>query len=229
VTEAVTDHDLGDAPGATLVGDDDALGAVRGGDTLAFARLYREVHPRLLRFLRVRAPAHAEDVASDTWLEVVRSLHRFSGDESAFRAWVFAIARHRLVDALRRDARRPLRLVDDAHELERLGTEALQGLEDPVLASAEQEDATKRAIALVRTLPPDQADVVMLRVVAGFDTIEIASLLGKTPGAVRVLAHRGLRRLQRVLELQGATAADLAAGRVPAVTTTGDRSIKGSR
>ena len=50
-------------------------------------------------------------------------------------------------------------------------------------------------MALIATLPPDQAEVIMVRVVAGLDVAEVARMLGKRPGTVRVLAHRGLRRL----------------------------------
>ena len=65
--------------------------------------------------------------------------------------------------------------------------------------------ATQRAIALVSTLPPLQAEVIMLRVVAGLDTEVMAELLGRSPGAVRVAAHRGLRRLARILANAGVT------------------------
>jgi RNA polymerase sigma-70 factor (ECF subfamily) len=57
-------------------------------------------------------------------------------------------------------------------------------------------------LALVRTLPPDQAEVILLRVVAGMDNTQVAGLLGKTPGAVRVLSHRGLRRLATLVTEQ---------------------------
>jgi len=65
--------------------------------------------------------------------------------------------------------------------------------------------ATQRAIALVSALPPLQAEVIMLRVVAGLDTEAVAELLGRSPGAVRVAAHRGLRRLAGVLANAGVT------------------------
>ena len=63
----------------------------------------------------------------------------------------------------------------------------------------EDQEATRRALALVMTLPPGQAEVIFLRVVAGLDCAQVGRLLGKTPGAVRVLSHRGLRRLAVIL------------------------------
>jgi RNA polymerase sigma-70 factor (ECF subfamily) len=65
--------------------------------------------------------------------------------------------------------------------------------------------AAQRAIALVSALPPLQAEVIMLRVVAGLDTEVVAELLGRSPGAVRVAAHCGLRRLAGILANAGVT------------------------
>jgi RNA polymerase sigma-70 factor, ECF subfamily len=192
---------------------DDLLDRARDGDGQAFAQIYREVNPRLVRYLEVRAADRAEDVASETWLDVSRALHRFEGDEAGFRAWVFTIARNRLIDSVRRDNRVPLRLVDDAAELERLGAATVEALGDPVLATAEEQESTRRAVALIRTLPPDQAEVLMLRIVAGLEPAEIARLVGKSSGAVRVLAHRGLRRLARTLEVESPAAGSPSAER----------------
>ncbi len=80
----------------------------QGGDEEAVARLFRDLQPLLLRYLRVTvAPGAAEDVAGDTWLDVVAGLDRFSGGEMQFRAWLFTIARLRAIDAARARERRP--------------------------------------------------------------------------------------------------------------------------
>ena len=198
------------------------LDRARSGDESAFAGLYRDLHPRMLRYLQVQTPELAEDVAADTWLDVARALGGFDGDAGAFRSWVFAIARNRLVDAVRRAGRRPLHLVEDSGELEALaGLRAAAGygpggLADPA-SDAETYEATQRAVAMVRTLPPDQAEVVMLRVIAGLEPTEVALLVGKPVGSVRVLAHRGLRRLARTL----AATEQEAAGRSPAAPSGG--------
>ena len=70
--------------------------------------------------------------------------------------------------------------------------------DDPAAAALESL-ATERALALIAQLPPDQAEVVMLRVVAGLDVARVATIVGKRPGTVRVLGHRGLRRLAELL------------------------------
>jgi RNA polymerase sigma-70 factor, ECF subfamily len=162
--------------------------AAADGDELAFGILWRDLQPGLLRYLDALAPGAGEDLASETWLRVVGRLGRFTGDERAFRAWVFTVARHRAVDRWRRGARRRDELVP---------TDALVDLpapDDPAGAAVDAI-ANRAAVALIATLPPDQAEVVLLRVVGGLDVAEVAAITGKRPCNVRVLAHRALRRL----------------------------------
>jgi RNA polymerase sigma-70 factor (ECF subfamily) len=168
-----------------------ALDGARRGDEHAFALLYRDIHPSLLRYLRGMSTELAEDAASETWLEAARSLDSFDGPEAAFRGWMFAIARRKLIDRVRYEARRPASAwgdVEDAGPLQR-------DVADDVV----ELDATDRALALVRTLPADQAEAVLLRVVAGLDYPEVARVMERSTGAVRVLVHRGLKRLARDL------------------------------
>ena len=137
-------------------------------------------------------------MAGETWVQVVHGLPGFRGDEQAFRAWVFTIARHRAVDAGRSRARRPTVPLD------------LSGAEAQLI-SADTADLALEAIsehavvALIRSLPPEQAEVIMLRVVAGLDCRDVARIVGKSPGTVRVAAHRGLRRLAQIVERAGVT------------------------
>src|SRR6476619_963547 len=84
-----------------------AVQAARDGDEGAFRALYRAIQPGLLRYLRVLVGADAEDVASETWLHVVRDLNNFKGDGLGFRRWAVTIGRHRALDHLRHNQRRP--------------------------------------------------------------------------------------------------------------------------
>jgi RNA polymerase sigma-70 factor (ECF subfamily) len=172
------------------------LAAAQGGDEQAFALLWRDLQPVLLRYLRVAVREAAEDLAADTWVSVIRGLERFRGDERAFRAWVFTVARHRAIDWRRQAARRPTSPVPADLLAERPAPD------DPVAAVLETR-STRAALALVAELPPDQAEVVALRVLGGLEVAEVARILGKRPGAVRVLAHRGLRRLAKRMEAAG--------------------------
>jgi RNA polymerase sigma-70 factor, ECF subfamily len=162
--------------------------AAQGGDEEAFRMLYREVQPRLLRYLRTIVGADAEDVAADAWLEIARGLRGFRGDLDAFRGWAATIARHRALDHLRRLRRRPTFDVP-VEELTELAAA------DDTARGAIDAMSTDTAIALIATLPRDQAEAVMLRVVLGLDAQAAGKVLGKRPGAVRTAAHRGLRRL----------------------------------
>jgi RNA polymerase sigma-70 factor (ECF subfamily) len=178
----------------------ETLVRARSGDDDAFAIIYGALQPALLRYSQAHAPRQAEDITADVWLQVTRSLDRFIGDEQEFRAWIFAIARNKIIDQVRHDARRPTILFGDTEEINGNGNVARDTAED-----FEDDEATRKALALVRRLPPAQAEVILLRVVAGLDPAYVARLLGKTPGAVRVLSHRGLRRLARILTEQMAT------------------------
>jgi RNA polymerase sigma-70 factor, ECF subfamily len=164
------------------------LAAAADGDDGAFGVLWRDLHPGLLRYLDAIAPGAGEDLASETWLRVIKGLGRFAGDERAFRAWVFTVARHRAVDRWRRGARRRDELVPPDALVD------LPAADDPA-GTALEAISGRAAVALIATLPPDQAEVVLLRVVAGLDVAEVAAITGKRPGNVRVLAHRALRRL----------------------------------
>jgi RNA polymerase sigma-70 factor (ECF subfamily) len=170
----------------------DLLRRAQGSDEVAFNCLFRSVQPILLRYLATMASPHSvDDVAAETWIAVIRGLDRFVGDDiGAFRAWVLSIARRRWVDDVRRKSRRPEVLSGDSPDV--------QTSEDPAVA-VDMGMSTEHAIALIRTLPPDQAEVVLLRVIGDLDVAATAKLVGKSEGAVRVLAHRGLRKLAAVL------------------------------
>lgn len=170
----------------------ETLAAAQRGDESAFAQLFRAAQPAVLRYLRVVAGQRAEDIAGDTWVQVVRGLGGFSADEpAAFRAWVLSIARHRWLDDQRARARRPEDVVAEVPE---------QGARGDVADSAVDIVTTEAAVALIARLPRDQAEVVFLRYVADLDVSATATTTGKSAGAVRVLAHRGLRRLRELLD-----------------------------
>jgi RNA polymerase sigma-70 factor (ECF subfamily) len=153
------------------------------------AALYREQQPGLLRYLRAVAPGSAEDLAADVWVEVAASAHRFQGDKAAFRGWIYTIARRRVIDGQRRAGRRR---TDPVNGERMSGFSADDHPDELVLDRASTEAAVAHVLAV---LSPDQAEVVLLRVIGGLRVSQVAELLGKRPGTVRVLQHRGLRRL----------------------------------
>ncbi len=174
------------------------LAAARAGDEAAFVCLFRDVQPALLRYLRLIAPGSAEDVAGETWLQVVAGLPRFSGGEKSFRAWVFTIARHRAIDWGRSQARRRTVPLPD-------GAAGPEPTSPDTADLAIERLSAQAVLRLLAELPADQAEIIMLRVVAGLANPDVAVIVGKSPGAVRVAAHRGLRRLAGMVDRAGVT------------------------
>jgi RNA polymerase sigma-70 factor (ECF subfamily) len=170
------------------------IGAAKDGDPDAVALLWREYNYRVVGFLHTQSRDAAEDIASETWLTVAEKLRQFDGGESEFRAWLFTVARSRLVDWQRRTQRRPQVSVDPV---------MLRDRPDPSFDSADaaiEVLGTEEAMALIARLSPDQAAVIMLRVLGCFDVERVAQIVEKRPGTVRMLQLRGLRRLAQLLE-----------------------------
>jgi RNA polymerase sigma-70 factor (ECF subfamily) len=174
-----------------------ALAGALRGDPGAFRALYRDTQPRLLRYLHALVGDDAEDIASETWLQITRDLHTFHGDPDGFRGWAATIARHRALDHLRAMGRRPPPIPVPAEDLASLPAA------DDTAARALDAVTTRAAVALIATLPPDQAEAVLLRAVVGLDAATAARVLGKRPGAIRTAAYRGLRTLARHLNHTG--------------------------
>jgi RNA polymerase sigma-70 factor (ECF subfamily) len=168
---------------------DSVLGAAQAGAEWAFAVLYRDLNPRLVRYFAAQAPSVADDLASETWLAVAGRLRSFRGGEGALRGWLFAIARRRLIQHWRDARRHPGRPVPT----EMLTDEA--GPDDTEAAVLDADSARSAMRAIIQLLSADQADVVLLRVLADLDVGQVAEILGKRPGTVRVLQHKALRRL----------------------------------
>ncbi|CAL9558870.1 MULTISPECIES: RNA polymerase sigma factor [Streptomyces] len=175
-----------------------AVARAQQGDEAAFAVAYRLVQPGLLGYVRGLVGDDAEDVAADAWLEIARDLGRFKGDGAGFRGWTATIARHRALDHLRRQKVRPR---PTALEQDVLDLPGPHSTHDQALETL----STGAALALVATLPRDQAEAVLLRVVVGLDGPAAARVLGKRPGAVRTATYRGLKRLARQLGADGVT------------------------
>lgn len=200
-TTAWADPGLG-STGSTVEPRGELTAAIEGarrGDPMSFRVLYRETQPRLLRYLSYLVGAEAEDIASETWLQATRDLHKFHGDDDGFRGWITTIARHRAMDHLRRASRQPAVLVP-AEDLA-----FLAGPEDTADRAIEAI-TTDAALRLIASLPPDQAEAVLLRAVMGLDAKSAAQVAGKRAGAIRTAAYRGLKTLASRLDHAQASA-----------------------
>lgn len=173
--------------------DDDTVQRMLHGDDEAFRQVYRAIQPGLLRYLTVMVgTSDSEDVAAETWAQAVRDLGSFTGTADRFRGWITTIGRNRALDLLRSRGRRPI--VDVPLE-EMTNRADSRDVEADALARV----STEEALRLISSLPPDQAEAVLLRAVVGLDAATAGRVVGKRPGAVRTAAYRGLRTLQKKL------------------------------
>jgi RNA polymerase sigma factor (sigma-70 family) len=167
------------------------LEAARTGAEWAWAGIYRDLAPAVLGYLRARRAHEPEDLTGEVFLQVVRDLPRFHGGERDFRAWVFVIAHHRLVDEGRRGARRPVDLEPDVAAV----ASGAENVETQVIEST----AAAGVRRIIDRLPPEQRDVLLLRVLGDLTVEEVARAVGKSPGAVKALQRRGLAAIKRAL------------------------------
>jgi len=168
---------------------------VRRGDRDAIAAVYLELGPGLRGFLLRRVPHGevADDLVEQTFVELIEGGHRISGDGRALRAWLYRAARNNLLDWRKRAERRSDQELTDRvlagqHAAEPTAEEQLvDGMVDPEL------------LAALAQLTSDQREVIELRLVAGLSLAEVATITGRSVGAVKQLQHRGVRRLVTML------------------------------
>lgn len=186
-------HCTGD-PTVDLTG---AVHRAQQGDEEAFVVLYRDLQPRLLRYATVLVGRDAAaDVTGEAWLQITRDLRTFTGDHDRFRGWAAKIVHHRAMDLCRANARRPT-VALDAGDLG-CGRDELASDGDTALTALDGL-STEDALGLIAGLPREQAQAVLPRALVGLDAQTAGEVLGKRSGAVRVAAHRGLKRLAREL------------------------------
>ncbi len=175
----------------------------RAGDAHALGRLYDTYRDRVVRFAtgRLGDAEKAEDVTSETFESVLRNLGSYRAGTD-FEAWLFTIARRRVADHFRRRSRRREVGLDEAATVHPEGSPvlpAVAGPEEAVLAAERRAEVA----GAFRRLRADQQEVLALRVLGGLSAVQVAEVLGKSEGAVRVAQHRALRSLR---ELMGVTA-----------------------
>lgn len=163
--------------------------AAARAERAAFATLYRRYLDRVYGYCFYQLGDHhdAEDATERTFMAALRGLDGFEDRGSTFRAWLFRIARNTVANAHRSRRRRRTEPLPDSFE--RPAPNA-----DPagLVALADELHAVRHAIA---EMPDDRRQVIVLRFVDGLSTAEVAEVLDRSPGAVRVLLHRALRDL----------------------------------
>jgi RNA polymerase sigma-70 factor (ECF subfamily) len=171
---------------------DEVVDAARLGAAWAYRVLYETFAGRVCAYLATHSASDPEDLTSEVFLRAFDGLPRFQGGEPQFRAWLFTIAYHLLVDDARREHARP--------QL----TNSLDARDDIAGGDAEEDALSLLGDDWVRRhlddLPVDQRNVLVLRIIGDLTVDQVAGVLGKRPGAVKQLQRRGLAALRRRLE-----------------------------
>jgi RNA polymerase sigma-70 factor (ECF subfamily) len=177
-----------------LVDDDFETLAQRAkqGDDRAFAELVTPLVPKLRGYLRALAGDELDDLVDEVLFTVYRRLDHFEGSEAGFRSWVFAIAHNLAIDFYRRRQRRP-EPVDTSDPK----YAAVLGVLEGVDAIVTDQVVEHRLREVLDHLPDTQRRVLLLRTVADLSVEETATVIDRSPGAVRVLQHRALAVLRR--------------------------------
>jgi RNA polymerase sigma-70 factor (ECF subfamily) len=195
---------------------DPDLEALRAGDEPAFQVLIQRYHGPMLRLAMTYVRDHgvAEDVVQEAWLTCLRSIDRFEG-RSSLKTWLFGI----LVNVARARRRKESRILpfasffrrDDSDsrrptvDRARFGSDGMWSSGphswDNIPESKVLGDETLQHVrSAIDALPPKQREVILLRDVAGFDAIEVSSLLGISPTNERVRLHRARAAVRQTLE-----------------------------
>lgn len=164
------------------------LEAARAGRESGFGVLYDALHPQLLTFVSRRGAEDPEELANSALFAAFQNLATFTGDYSAFRSFVYRIARNRLVDDYRKQGRR-------------VATVPLDG-QTPITTDGGFEDLIgdrDLAQTMLADLTPDQRDVLLLRVAADLSLAETAEAMDKPVSAIKALQRRAVRALHRNL------------------------------
>lgn len=178
---------FGHAPGEDFLA---VLEGARRAEGWAFDALFNAWNRSLHAFVVARGVADPEDVVNEAFLGMFKSIHRFQGSETDFRAWVFRIARNKIVDSHRAQGRRPI-----TFPLEAAQTVADGDVEDEAM----DKFATDRVLELLDQLTDAQREMILLRVVGDLTIDQVAKVMGRSSGAVKLLQNRALRKLERDL------------------------------
>ena len=185
------------------------LERAKKGEAEAIATLYRHFLPGVFGYIAVRVPdrSTAEDLTSEVFLKMVEGINRVrTHEEAGIAAWLFQVARVTIAGYYRQREKQPdfvsLEPTDEERDTDIWGNYATLANypdTDPVLRSESREewDTVVRAI---NCLTEEQRQVLVGRLILGYDVATVAHMIGKQANAVKALQFRALQSLNRILK-----------------------------
>ncbi len=165
--------------------------AAQQGDNHSFGKLYDYHFDAIFRFVyyRTNHQQTAEDLTEEVFLKAFRSLASLKGGTETLRGWLYSIARNTIIDHYRK-AKETINL--DA-------LEELPSYEDSVVDRLEASDDTVALLETLKKLSSEQQTILKLRFFENLSIAEIAATLNKSEGNIRIIQHRGLQQLKKLL------------------------------
>jgi RNA polymerase sigma-70 factor (ECF subfamily) len=172
--------------------DRELIERAREYDTQALAEIYDKYAEAIYRYLYrlLRDASEAEDLTSEVFLRLLQALGTSRAPRDRLQGWLYSVARNLAMDWFRREGAR--------NALE-LNEELVANGDSPSAAVEERQIRQRLGVALAR-LTPAQQQVILLRFGEGLRIADVSRLMGKSEGAIRVLQHRAVKRLSKLLD-----------------------------
>jgi len=176
-----------------LDGEEKLIKSAVGGDSSAFGVLYDHYQPMIYRFVLVKVGCReeAEDLTHQVFLSAWQNIRKYKNLGHPFSSWLYQIARNQVVDYYR-SKKKDISL--DGGDAELFISSAVT---DPIDISVKL--AVEKVFTAMRTLSPEYVDVIMLRFVEDISLRDTAKALKKTEGAVKLMQHRAIKELRKIL------------------------------
>ena len=176
-----------------LDGEKEFLIRAIGGEASAFGLLYKHYQPQIYRFIyfKVGLREEAEDLPHQVFLNAWNNIEGYQFQGFPFSSWLYRIARNQVVDHYR--AAKP-----NTSSLDNVDTEIAAPLDDPIAAIEDKNNLTKIKMAISR-LKPEYQEIIIMRFVEDMAVKEVASAMGKSEGAIKILQHRAVKSLKKLI------------------------------
>jgi RNA polymerase sigma-70 factor, ECF subfamily len=174
---------------------DSLVDKAKSGDVNAFGRLY-DIHvDRIYRHIhyRIGKTEDARDLTQEVFVKAWQALPKYKKTQTPFLAWLFTISHNRVIDFYR--THKVHNALDNGLDIEDPGKR-------PEILT-EELFSQKELKKVILRLPEDQQQVILMYFIEGMEYKEIAAVLNKTEGNIRVITHRALKKMREILSLAG--------------------------